>query len=79
MPALLAQRGDPWLGMDREARSLEPLLDLSARQLAEHGEAPMPPQHPRERDEPPRVQPSRRRAPDEPEAPDDGDQPALFR
>ena len=62
VPSRLAQRGDPGAGIDGAAGSLEALLELSARQRAEgQGDAPWPPHFAKGEDEPPRVQPSRRR------------------
>jgi hypothetical protein len=50
--------------MDRHPCSLEPLLELSTRQAREGlGDAPWPPHYRKQSDEPPRVQPSRRRKP----------------
>ncbi len=55
--------GDPWAEMDAVAYSLEPLLELSARQEAEgQGDAPWPPHYAKQAGEPPRVQPSKRRS-----------------
>jgi bifunctional non-homologous end joining protein LigD len=62
VPDRLSERGDPAAGIDDVAYSLEPLLDLAARQAADgQGEAPYPPHFPKAAGEPPRVQPSRRR------------------
>ena len=62
VPARLAARGDPGAGIDAAAGSLEPLLELSARQRAEgQGDAPWPPHYAKGEDEPPRAPPSRRR------------------
>ena len=56
----LRQVGDPWLGMDGAPQSLEPLLDMSARDRAAGLlDAPWPPVYPKQPDEPPRVAPSR--------------------
>jgi len=56
----LRQVGDPWLGMDDEPQSLEPLLAMSARDRASGLlDAPWPPVYPKQPDEPPRVAPSR--------------------
>ena len=63
MPARFAALGDPHAGIDASPASLEPLLALSARQEASGlGDAPRPPHYTKQPDEPPRVQPSRRRA-----------------
>jgi DNA ligase D-like protein (predicted polymerase) len=64
MPARFAAQGDAGAGIDGAVGSLEPLLELSARQRAEGlGEAPWPPHYAKGEDEPPRVQPSRARRP----------------
>jgi bifunctional non-homologous end joining protein LigD len=62
VPARLRERGDPAASIDDHAYSLEPLLDLVAKQEREGlGDAAWPPQFPKGPDEPRRVQPSRRR------------------
>ncbi len=62
MPARLRERGDPAAGMDEHPGSLEPLLEVAARhEAAGLGDAPWPPHFGRQRGEPPRVSPSRRR------------------
>ncbi len=62
MPARFAAVGDRHAGIDASAGSLEPLLELSARQEAEgQGDAPWPPHYAKQSGEPPRVQPSRRK------------------
>ena len=62
VPARVARLGDPGAGINGAAGSLAPLLELSARQRAEGMEdAPWPPHYAKGADEPPRVQPSRRR------------------
>ncbi|HUR34290.1 MAG TPA: non-homologous end-joining DNA ligase [Vicinamibacterales bacterium] len=62
MPARFAAVGDRHEAIDRHVCSLEPLLDLSARQEAEGlGDAPWPPHYKRQAGEPTRVAPSRRR------------------
>ncbi|HZW01112.1 MAG TPA: hypothetical protein VFF55_06040, partial [Candidatus Deferrimicrobium sp.] len=51
-------------GIDATAGSLEALLELAARHEAEGlGDAPWPPHYRKQEGEPPRVQPSKRRAP----------------
>jgi bifunctional non-homologous end joining protein LigD len=57
-----AQVGDLTAGIDEDVGRLDALLDL-ARRDAEGGlgDAPWPPHFPKQTDEPPRVQPSRRR------------------
>ena len=63
VPGRFAKRGDPWEGMDQAAGSLEPLLELAARdEAAGLPDAPWPPHYGRQWGEAPRVQPSRRRA-----------------
>ncbi|MEE9281063.1 MAG: DNA polymerase domain-containing protein [Myxococcota bacterium] len=62
LPARFAERGDLAEGMDRDAGSLDALLELSARhQAAGQGDAPWPPHYRKQRGEPARVQPSRRK------------------
>jgi DNA ligase D len=57
-------RLDPWEGMNERPQSLEPLLELSARDRAAGLlDAPWPPVYPKQPDEPPRVAPSRARKP----------------
>jgi len=64
MPQRFAAIGDPHAAMDREACSIESLLELSARQEREGlGDAPWPPHYRKQAGEPARVQPSRRRQP----------------
>ena len=61
MPARFAAVGDRHAGIDDHPCSLEPLLELVARQQAEGlGDAPWPPHYAKQAGEPPRVQPSRR-------------------
>jgi DNA ligase D len=63
VPSRFAERGDPHAGIDRHAGSLEPLLELSARQEEEgQGDAPWPPHYRKQSGEPMRVQPSKARA-----------------
>ncbi len=60
VPDLVAQRGDPWSAMASAPQSLQPLLDLAARDRdAGLHDAPWPPEYPKQPDEPPRVSPSR--------------------
>jgi DNA ligase D-like protein (predicted polymerase) len=64
LPARYAQLGDVGTGIDERAFSLEPLLELVARQETEGlGDAPWPPHYAKGSGEPPRVQPSKRRMP----------------
>jgi DNA ligase D-like protein (predicted polymerase) len=61
MPARFAALGDRHAAVDEHPCSLEPLLELSARQEREGlGDAPWPPHYAKQAGEPPRVQPSRR-------------------
>jgi len=63
MPERYASSGDPWAGMDDAAGSLASLLELAERDdEAGLGDAPWPPHYEKTDDEPPRVQPSKRRA-----------------
>jgi bifunctional non-homologous end joining protein LigD len=63
VPAILARAGDRHEGIDAAAGSLEDLLELSARHESEGlGDAPWPPHYAKQAGEPPRVQPSKRRA-----------------
>ena len=62
-PARFAERGDASTGIDSAAGSLDALLELSASQEAAGlADAPWPPHYKKQRDEPPRVAPSRRKA-----------------
>jgi DNA ligase D-like protein (predicted polymerase) len=62
-PARFAERGDASAGIDSAVGSLDALLELSASQEAAGlGDAPWPPHYRKQRDEPPRVAPSRRKA-----------------
>jgi bifunctional non-homologous end joining protein LigD len=62
VPDRVARIGDPWTGMDDAAGSLESLLALAERDdSAGLGDAPWPPHYEKTDDEPPRVQPSKRR------------------
>jgi DNA ligase D len=60
LPARIERRGDPWVGMDANPQSLEPLLAMHERDLA-NGlmDAPWPPVYPKQPGEPPRVSRSR--------------------
>jgi DNA ligase D-like protein (predicted polymerase) len=67
MPGRFAEIGDRHAGIDAAAGSLEALLELSARHEREgQGDAPWPPHYQKQRGEPPRLQPSRRRVPRHP-------------
>jgi DNA ligase D len=62
VPARVAVGGDPWAGA--APQSLEPLLEMSRRDLAGGlQDAPWPPVYPKMPGEPPRVAPSRARKP----------------
>ena len=64
VPAIFAERGDAAECIDEAVGSLESLLELSVRHEAEgEGDAPWPPHYAKQAGEPPRVMPSRRRAP----------------
>jgi DNA ligase D len=60
LPARLEGMGDPWLAMNDDPQSIEPFLQMQARDL-ENGipDAPWPPVYPKQPGEPPRVAPSR--------------------
>lgn len=62
VPAILAAGGDPWADMDALPQSLEPLLDMALAD-EERGlpDAPWPPVYPKMPNEPPRVDPKRRK------------------
>ena len=63
MPARFAAIGDRHAEIDRNAGSLDGLLELSARHEREGlGDAPWPPHYRKQRGEPARVQPSKARA-----------------
>jgi hypothetical protein len=60
---VFAAQGDAGAGIDEAAGSLDELLELSARhEAAGEGDAPWPPHYRKQEGEPPRVQPSKRRA-----------------
>ena len=62
MPARFAEIGDRQAAIDDVAHSLQPLLDMYERDLAEgRGDMPYPPDYPKMPGEPKRVQPSRDR------------------
>jgi DNA ligase D len=66
VPARVAASGDPWAAIDDSPGSLEPLLALSARDMAAGMmDAPWPPVYPKMPNEPPRVAPSRARKADD--------------
>ena len=62
VPARFAKLGDVGAGIDDRAFSLDPLLELAARDEAQGlGDAPWPPHFPKQQGEPKRVQPSKAR------------------
>jgi bifunctional non-homologous end joining protein LigD len=64
VPGRTERLGDVGAGIDAQAFSLEPLLELVARHESEGlGDAPWPPNYAKQPGEPPRVQPSKRRQP----------------
>ena len=64
MPKRFAAIGDRHAAIDQRACSLDRLLELSAQQEREgEGDAPWPPHYKKQRGEPARVQPSKRRKP----------------
>ena len=66
VPARFATLGDVGAGIDAVAYSLQPLLDLAARDEAQGlGDAPWPPHFPKQQGEPKRVQPSKARKEEE--------------
>ncbi|MEV5506741.1 non-homologous end-joining DNA ligase [Streptomyces orinoci] len=69
MPARYAERGDVHAAMDEHPCALDAALELAARDEREHGlgDLPYPPEHPKMKGEPKRVQPSRARRRTEPE------------
>ena len=67
MPARFAEVGDRHAAIDEHPASLASLLEMSARHERDGlGDAPWPPHYRKQRDEPARVQPSRRRTPKHP-------------
>ncbi|MGV9709599.1 DNA polymerase domain-containing protein [Gordonia sp. NPDC003424] len=61
VPDLVARRGDPMADITSRRRSLEPLLEMVARDEANGlGDMPYPPSYPKMPGEPPRVQPSKK-------------------
>ena len=64
LAARLETTGDPWLGMNDDPQSLEPLLAMNARDRGSGLlDAPWPPVYPKQPGEPPRVAPSRAKKP----------------
>jgi bifunctional non-homologous end joining protein LigD len=63
VPTRFAEIGDPGAGIDDAAGSLDALLELATEhEAAGLGDAPWPPHYEKQPDEPPRVQPSKRRS-----------------
>ncbi len=63
VPERLIQIGDPWLKMYKDPQSIQPLLEMSERDMAAGMmDAPWPPVYPKQPNEPPRVPPSRARS-----------------
>ncbi|MBA2440128.1 MAG: DNA polymerase domain-containing protein [Thermoleophilaceae bacterium] len=63
VPGRLERLGDPSAGLDENRGSLEALLELAARDEAEGlGDAPWPPHFAKQKGEPKRVQPSKRKS-----------------
>jgi DNA ligase D len=72
VPERVRADGDPWADLWAHPRSLEPLLERSAADLASGlTDAPWPPVYPKMPGEPPRVAPSRARAPAPPKDEDE--------
>jgi DNA ligase D len=64
VPDKVAHEGDPWADIDAAPQSIEPLLEMYAKDRADGLlDAPWPPVYPKQPDEPPRVAPSRARRP----------------
>ena len=64
VPDRVARLGDPWEPMNDAPQSIDALLEMSARDLADGMmDAPWPPVYPKQPDEPPRVAPSRAKKP----------------
>jgi DNA ligase D-like protein (predicted polymerase) len=67
MPSRFREVGDAHAAIDDHPCSIDALVELSARHAREGlGDAPWPPHYKKQRDEPARVQPSRRREPKHP-------------
>jgi len=65
-PERWARVGDLTDGIDKAAGNIEPLLEMvAADEERGIGDAPWPPHYPKQPGEPPRVQPSRQRRPDD--------------
>lgn len=67
VPVRVEQQGDPWADRWDHLQSIEPLLEMSAADMAAGlMDAPWPPVYPKMPNEPPRVAPSRARKPESP-------------
>jgi hypothetical protein len=77
MPNRFVEIGDPHAGMDDAVWSIEPLLEWADRDEQDRGlgDAPYPPNYPKQAGEPPRVQPSRMNSANWADAPTDGVEP----
>jgi len=63
VPQRLTEQGDPWADINESPQSIQPLLDMSERDMAAGlMDAPWPPVYPKMPNEPPRVAPSRAKA-----------------
>jgi hypothetical protein len=62
MPARFAQLGELHVGIDDAVWDIEPLLEWADRDEVDRklGDAPYPPNYPKQEGEPPRVQPSKK-------------------
>ena len=70
VPERFKRIGDPMAGIDDKQHSLDALMELVAQQERDgDGDAPWPPQYPKQEGEPKRVQPSRARKDDVAESP----------
>ncbi len=66
VPERLAHSGDAWAGINDDPQTIEPLLAMSAADMAAGLlDAPWPPVYPKQPNEPPRVAPSRARQTDD--------------
>lgn len=64
VPGIVAAQGDAWAGIDEAVGDVTAAIALWDKDVHEHGlgEMPFPPDYPKMPGEPPRVQPSKRRA-----------------
>ncbi|MFI0737614.1 non-homologous end-joining DNA ligase [Streptomyces sp. NPDC021100] len=79
MPARYAELGDVHAGMEDHPCALDAALELAARDEREHGlgDLPYPPEHPKMKGEPKRVQPSRAKKKEEGQAGKGGNGTAI--